>query len=144
MELLLAHAQGLRPVELLLGHLPFLGHHTTAPTTPGCPNAGWLLLASRGRLISGKWANTPTLISCTTILTVVFDFTPGPSCGCLVLGMAHVISEPSGCLEPPWSCQGSWSLVSYLLALPSPHIQSTYSWGLPEVPGDPTSHSPSP
>ena len=65
------------------------------------------------------------------------DLTPGPFCGWLVLGMAHMISEPSGFLEPTQSSQGSYSLVSYLLTLLSPHIQSTYSWGLSEVPRDP-------
>ena len=42
---------------------------TTTPV-PGCPEPGWPLLASRGRPISGRWANTRALESCTTLLTV--------------------------------------------------------------------------
>ena len=105
-------------MELLLAHPPFLRHHTTAPA---CLDPGWPLLASRGKLISGRWANTQALKSCTTILTDAFDLRPGRFCGWLVFGMAHVNSEPSGCLEPARSGQGSCSLSSYLLTLPSPH-----------------------
>lgn len=154
-ELLLAPHSGPEACGTLAGP-PLLSSDITPlpPPPPGCPNSGWLLLASRGRLISGKWANTPTLKSCTTILTVVFDLTPDPSVAGWSL-MAHVISEPSGCLEHPWSCQGSWSLVFpfHSPALP-PHpihlfLGAPYgSWGpnqpqfLPTSPCHPAPSSP--
>lgn len=71
---------------------PRTSHHYPPTPVPGCPKQGWPPLASRSRPISGRWANTRALESCTTLLTVAFDLTPGPFCGWLVLGMAHVTS----------------------------------------------------
>ena len=97
---------------------PRTSHHYPPTPVPGCPKQGWPPLASRSRPISGRWANTRALESCTTLLTVAFDLTPGPFCGWLVLGMAHVTSlnhlgawSPHGAARDPkawrptcWPC----------------------------------------